>query len=86
MRAQNIALTLGMLAVLAACGSSSGRTDRESSDGDPVAFAKDECEESVDVEMQLRGYPRRPSPETPQYAFRQIIFEKCMRRKGYVPE
>ena len=48
--------------------------------------ANDECREEVDNTMKLRGYPTRPSPETPQYEYRKMIFAKCMTRKGYAPE
>jgi hypothetical protein len=49
-------------------------------------IAESECAEQVDTKMQLRGYPRRPSPETPQYSYRREIFAKCMRDKGYQQE
>jgi hypothetical protein len=49
-----------------------------------VALA--DCDDQVDTRMQLRGYPRRPSAETPQHRYREAFFAKCMRDKGYEPD
>ncbi|WP_207480638.1 hypothetical protein [Arenibaculum pallidiluteum] len=49
-----------------------------------VALA--DCDDQVDERMLLRGYPRRPSAETPQARYRREFFAKCMRDKGYDPD
>ncbi len=79
-------LMLGTVLLVAACGSSGDTPIVWEADGDPIRIAQDACTEEVSVLMRLRGYPRRPGPETPQYEYRQIMFARCMGRKGYVPE
>lgn len=76
-----IAATAG----LAACSSApthEGWTAKQEAGG----AAYDECRDEVDTLMRLRGWPTRPSPETPQAEYRKSIFSQCMRRKGYEPE
>ncbi|MBI1207801.1 MAG: hypothetical protein GC191_10990 [Azospirillum sp.] len=74
---------LGLL-VLAGCGSGSSKTEWQSTDS-TLDTAKEQCSESVAVQMQLRGYTRQPLPETPQYKYRDEIFSTCMRQRGYEP-
>lgn len=84
MKQGSVAILLVSALLVSACGSSSEpkwEATRKAPD-----IARDECNEQVDVTMRLRGYPRRPSPETPQYGYRTEIFGKCMRAKGYAPE
>ncbi len=73
------------LLILGACSGSDNATRWEPT-GSAQSVAEGECGEQVDVKMQLRGYPRRPSPETPQFSYRREIFAKCMRDKGYREE
>jgi hypothetical protein len=73
------------LLLLSSCGSSDNQPRWEPT-ASTQAMAEGECAEQVDIKMQLRGYPRRPSPETPQYSYRREIFAKCMRDKGYQQE
>ncbi|CAK0771551.1 hypothetical protein WCLP8_4730012 [uncultured Gammaproteobacteria bacterium] len=70
---------------LAGCG---GGTDKlvYSPTGTTNDIARDECEEVVNTQMRLRGYPRRPSPDTPQAKYRGEILDVCMRAKGYAPD
>lgn len=77
------AMLAGVL-LLGACGKPAYREWTASSDVGQVAF--DECTEEVDTTMRLRGYPHRPLPETPHFAYRKEIFGTCMRRKGYEPD
>ena len=77
--------TLASLFLLSACASSDNQTRWEPTEG-VQSVAESECAEQVDIKMQLRGYPRRPRPETPQYSYRREIFAKCMRDKGYQEE
>lgn len=79
-RSGGIAVLAGML-VLAGCSKPSYRDWTARSEVGQVAY--DECTDEVDATMRLRGYPLRPSQETPQFAYRKEIFAACMRRKGY---
>jgi len=74
-------LTLLTLLTLSACGGAG--EPRWEATRSAKDIAGSECGEQVDQKMQLRGYPRRPSPETPQFGYRKEIFAKCMRDKGY---
>jgi hypothetical protein len=80
-----------MAAVLAALGAACGTPPPAGTDWQPATStsARDaalgECSEAVDLRMELRGYPRRPSPQTPQYRYREAFLDKCMRDKGYEP-
>jgi hypothetical protein len=76
---------LATLMLLSSCSTSDNPPQWEPTAG-TQAVAESECSEQVDIKMQLRGYPRRPSPETPQYSYRREIFAKCMRDKGYQQE
>jgi hypothetical protein len=76
---------LATLMLLSSCSTSDNPPRWEPTAG-TQAVAESECSEQVDIKMQLRGYPRRPSPETPQYSYRREIFAKCMRDKGYQQE
>ena len=76
---------LASLILLSSCSNSANQPRWESTAGTQI-IAESECAEQVDVKMQLRGYPRRPSPETPQYSYRREIYGKCMRDKGYQQE
>lgn len=82
MTLKTVILGLAVLPMLAACSGSDNETRWEPT-RNTQTVAEGECSEQVDVKMQLRGYPRRPSPETPQYSYRREIFAKCMRDKGY---
>ncbi|UEM03848.1 hypothetical protein JL101_028540 [Skermanella rosea] len=73
------------LLILGGCSGSDNATRWEPTRS-AQSVAESECAEQVDVKMQLRGYPRRPSPETPQFSYRREIFAKCMRDKGYREE
>lgn len=81
-----------LLVALSGSGSGCGvrspepTTVRWAATADPLDLAKNACGHVVDDQMRLRGYPRRPSPETPQARYRELIFTKCMRDKGYQPE
>ncbi|HEV7368409.1 hypothetical protein [Arenibaculum sp.] len=85
MRYRSVAAVLAMLA--ASCGTAPpAGTDWEAATSTSARDAAlSECDEQVDMRMQLRGYPRQPSPETPQYRYREAFFDKCMRDKGYEP-
>lgn len=85
MRYRTMAAAFAMLA--ASCGTPPpAGTDWEAATPTSARDAAlGECGEDVDLRMQLRGYPRRPSPQTPQYRYREAFFEKCMRDKGYEP-
>jgi hypothetical protein len=76
---------LASLMLLSACASSDNQPRWEPTKATQT-MAESECAEQVDTKMQLRGYPRRPSAETPQYSYRREIFAKCMRDKGYQEE
>jgi hypothetical protein len=76
---------LATLMLLSSCSISDNQPRWEPTAG-TQSVAESECGEQVDIKMQLRGYPRRPSPETPQYSYRREIFAKCMRDKGYQEE
>jgi hypothetical protein len=76
---------LATLMLLSSCSTSDNQPRWESTSGTQTV-TESECSEQVDIKMQLRGYPRRPSPETPQYSYRREIFAKCMRDKGYQQE
>ena len=76
---------LASLILLSSCSVSDNQPQWEPTSG-TQSIAESECGEQVDIKMQLRGYPRRPSPETPQYSYRREIFAKCMRDKGYQQE
>lgn len=72
---------LGAVLALVACagsGPSEGNT--------PEAIARRDCAYEVDREMQMRGYPRRPSPETPYARYRRALQDMCLRDKGYAPD
>lgn len=85
MKQGSVAVLLVSTLLLAACGSSSSEPKWEATRKAPD-IARDECNEQVEVTMRLRGYPRRPSPETPQFGYRTEMFAKCMRAKGYAPD
>lgn len=72
-----------VLLALAACGGGRDRPEWRPAGEAPLENAQDECQVLVDDQMRLRGYPRRPSPETPQALYRREIFDACMRGKGY---
>ncbi len=73
-----------LVALLAGCGGGEANPERAwTPTGDAREVALADCDDQVDTRMQLRGYPRRPSAETPQFRYRQVFFEKCMRDKGY---
>jgi hypothetical protein len=76
---------LATLMLLSSCSTSDNQPRWEPTAG-TQSVAESECGEQVDIKMQLRGYPRHPSPETPQYSYRREIFAKCMRDKGYQQE
>lgn len=78
-------LALALMSALSGCG---GGTDKPvyHPTGSAKDIARDECEETVDTQMRLRGYPRRPSPDTPQAKYRADILDACMRSKGYAPD
>jgi hypothetical protein len=76
---------LATLILLSSCSGSDNQPRWEPTAG-TQSVAESECGEQVDIKMQLRGYPRRPSPETPQFSYRREIFAKCMRDKGYQEE
>jgi len=76
---------LATLMLVSSCSGSDNPPRWEPTAG-TQSVAESECGEQVDVKMQLRGYPRRPSPETPQFSYRREIFAKCMRDKGYQEE
>lgn len=76
-------LLTGVL-LLAGCGKPGYREWTASAEVGQVAF--DECTDEVDTTMRLRGYPHRPLPETPHFAYRKEMFGTCMRRKGYGPD
>ncbi|KJB92647.1 hypothetical protein N826_21900 [Skermanella aerolata KACC 11604] len=76
---------MATLILLSSCSGSDNQPRWEPTAG-TQAVAESECGEQVDIKMQLRGYPRRPSPETPQFSYRREIFAKCMRDKGYQEE
>ena len=78
------AVLLASVLLLGACSKPSYREWTASKEVGQVAF--DECTDQVDTTMRLRGYPLRPSPETPQFSYRKEIFGTCMRRKGYEPD
>lgn len=79
---------LAMLPLLAlwGCGGGRDRPEWKPAGEAPLETARDECQTQVDDQMRLRGYPRRPSPETPQALYRREIFDACMRSKGYEPK
>jgi hypothetical protein len=89
-----LAIILAALLLPAACGgdagtgTGAGRLEdpgrwRPAESGAPRLAALEECDDSTGRIMRLRGYPARPSPETPQYRYRAQWFAKCMRDKGY---
>jgi hypothetical protein len=71
---------LAGILLLAACGGGEKQWQPTAS---ALDVARAECDEQVDTRMQLRGYPRRPSPDTPQFRYRREFFNKCMQDKGY---
>jgi hypothetical protein len=82
-----IAALVFLTALLAGCGT--GETNPERAwvaTASAREVALEDCDDQVDTRMQLRGYPRRPSPETPQFRYRREFFSKCMRDKGYEPD
>lgn len=85
MSSRTIIPALATLMLVSACSGSDNQPRWEPTAG-TQAVAESECGEQVDIKMQLRGYPRRPSPETPQFSYRREIFAKCMRDKGYQEE
>ena len=85
MTLRTVVPALTFLILLSSCSVSDNQPQWEPTAG-TQSIAESECGEQVDVKMQLRGYPRRPSPETPQYSYRREIFAKCMRDKGYQQE
>lgn len=77
-----VVAVLGGVLALGACGGNP--TYREWTAKDSTATAAfDECDEEIDAQMRLRGYPNNPLPETPQFKYRKTVFAQCMRRKGY---
>lgn len=80
-----IAALLGTTLALAACGSTPAYREWSATKTTATA-AYDECTDEVDTTMRLRGYPKHPLPETPQFGYRKEIFGQCMRRKGYTDE
>ena len=85
MSLRSVVPALATLVLLSSCSGSDNQPRWEPTAG-TQAVAESECGEQVDIKMQLRGYPRRPSPETPQFSYRREIFAKCMRDKGYQEE
>ena len=85
MSLRTVVSALATLMLLSSCSGSDNQPRWEPTAG-TQAVAESECGEQVDIKMQLRGYPRRPSPETPQFSYRREIFAKCMRDKGYQEE
>ena len=85
MSSRTIITALATLMLLSSCSGSDNQPRWEPTAG-TQSVAESECGEQVDIKMQLRGYPRRPSPETPQFSYRREIFAKCMRDKGYQEE
>lgn len=85
------AAALAALVLPAACGGTvavEGRLEdptrwQPAEEEAPRLAALDDCVDSTGQLMRLRGYPARPSPETPQYRYRAEWFAKCMRDKGY---
>ncbi|WP_029007296.1 hypothetical protein [Azospirillum halopraeferens] len=67
--------------LLVGCGNPSHREYTARADSALLAF--DECDYEIDTLMRLRGYPPNPLPETPQAGYRKVVFDQCMRRKGY---
>ena len=85
MSSRTVIPALATLMLVSACSGSDNQPRWEPTAG-TQAVAESECGEQVDIKMQLRGYKRRPSPETPQFSYRREIFAKCMRDKGYQEE
>ena len=85
MSLRTVVPALATLMLVSSCSGSDNQPRWEPTAG-TQSVAESECGEQVDVKMQLRGYPRRPSPETPQFSYRREIFAKCMRDKGYQEE
>ena len=85
MSLRTVVPALATLMLVSSCSGSDNPPRWEPTAG-TQSVAESECGEQVDVKMQLRGYPRRPSPETPQFSYRREIFAKCMRDKGYKEE
>ena len=85
MSLRTVVPALATLMLVSSCSGSDNPPRWEPTAG-TQSVAESECGEQVDVKMQLRGYPRRPSPETPQFSYRREIFAKCMRDKGYQEE
>jgi hypothetical protein len=85
MSLRTVVSALATLMLLSSCSGSDNQPRWEPTAG-TQSVAESECGEQVDIKMQLRGYPRRPSPETPQFSYRREIFAKCMRDKGYQEE
>jgi hypothetical protein len=85
MSLRTVVSALATLMLLSSCSGSDNQPRWEPTGG-TQSVAESECGEQVDIKMQLRGYPRRPSPETPQFSYRREIFAKCMRDKGYQEE
>jgi hypothetical protein len=85
MSLRTVVPALATLILLSSCSGSDNQPRWEPTAG-TQSVAESECGEQVDIKMQLRGYPRRPSPETPQFSYRREIFAKCMRDKGYQEE
>ena len=85
MSLRTVVSALATLMLVSSCSGSDNQPRWEPTAG-TQSVAESECGEQVDIKMQLRGYPRRPSPETPQFSYRREIFAKCMRDKGYQEE
>ncbi|MGQ9368996.1 hypothetical protein [Azospirillum sp. ST 5-10] len=68
-------------ALLAGCSNPNYRDYTATDDSAVLAF--DSCDYEIDTVMRLRGYPPNPLPETPQAEYRRVVFDQCMRRKGY---
>jgi len=83
-RLDGAALLAGAL-LLGACGGPDRHLRDWTATTDVTRVAYDECIDEVDTTMRLRGYPHRPLPETPHFAYRREILTTCMRRKGYEP-
>jgi len=76
-----------LVGLLAGCGRSEVNPERRwtaTPGAREVALA--DCDDQVDERMLQRGYPRRPSAETPQFRYRAEFFAKCMRDKGFEPD
>jgi len=50
-----------------------------------VRRALEACDESVDSELELRGMPANPVPETPAFDVQLKLYRQCMMSRGFVP-